>query len=737
MKKPNYSIEDRTKLMIAGQTRTAIARSDDAFDIINESNGSCVVWSYNEVLSFLTMPGASTGQFLSSVSAAAAKVRDGGRTYKDTLSPVARDQIDFRKALIYGVDALEANGLKVYAAALDKKEYVPKIIEVAQKFYQRLPIVSREQGRLAVRGGSPKHLAVMPQGRTIWKYREDYHESGCNEMVLADKTHLRGNRTNHGVSPRVWELIAQAIEETYLDRKATTPAAVLTKLQTLITEENFKRDALGLRPLKTVSYPTIRRRISRISPTAQAIARDGLNAASNARMRGRTDTRALKVAELLEMDECKLSLMTACKKQGWWERFTAEEKIAVEEIEEIIKTRLWLIVALDVATRMPLGWALTDKPGHEATLEVLRMVTRDKTKEKVVYGCESDPMPAVGIGAIKTDNGSGLRNSKVKGATLGLLSQSMDCRTYSPGERPHIEKLFDSFESTVANLIHGYTGRKAGHLKGYDPIKNGVFDTDELFGIITRYFVDEYPFRPHGGMTMRGMRPIKAYEQANEEYGCIQLIPEMDRRIQLGWRSEATVTDEGVKAFGLPYWSPELQELSDSPNRKVTVYSDPDCTNEVTVLVEGRNEPILGVLAWTALSDLTIPEALEYQAMACAEEPGETEDFEARLARARRRRFDDVKRKGLEKKLARSFMTIAEAEAKAETIVFARSPHQGPHPGSTPPGMIGSEFTTDGVHNIGDGFDDALDAQTGAIDEPRPMQPVREYGRPNSEGKLK
>ncbi|WP_298851617.1 hypothetical protein [uncultured Ruegeria sp.] len=32
---------------------------------------------------------------------------------------------------------------------------------------------------------------------------------------------------------------------------------------------------------------------------------------------------------------------------------------------------------------------------------------------------------------------------------------------------------------------------------------------------------------------------------------------------------------------------------------------------------------------------------------------------------------------------------------------------------------------------------DGMDAQTSAIDEPRPMQPVREYGRPNSEGKLK
>lgn len=289
----------------------------------------------------------------------------------------------------------------------------------------------------------------------------------------------------------------------------------------------------------------------------------------------------------------------------------------------------------------------------------------------------------------------------------------------------------------VINLIHGYTGRKAGHLKGYDPIKNGVFDTDELYGIITRYFIDEYPFQIHRGVTLPGRRPIQAYEYAIDEYGCVPPIPEMDRRIQLGWKTQTTVTDEGVMAFCLPYWSPELQELSDSPNRKVTVYSDPDCTNEVTVLVEGREHPILGVLAWTAMSDLTIPEALEFQALVCAEDPSDTRDFEARLAKARRRRFDDVKQKGMEKNLSRSFMTRAEAEAKAKTIVFARAPFEGPAAGSMRPGVVASEDETDGVYDIDGGFDDALEASQYRKSDPKSPRQVRDFGRPKSEGKLK
>jgi hypothetical protein len=365
------------------------------------------------------------------------------------------------------------------------------------------------------------------------------------------------------------------------------------------------------------------------------------------------------------------------------------------------------------------------------------MATRDKTKEKIIYQCDSDPMPAVGIGAIKTDNGSGLRNVDVKAASLGILAQSIDCRSYNSAERPHVERFFGSLESIVFNLVHGYTGRKAGHLKGYDPIKSGVFDTEELYGIITRYLVDEYPFERHFGSTMRGMRPIQAARDANEQYGCVAIIPPLDRRIHLGWKSEATVTDEGVKAFGIPYSSPELQKLSDAKNRKVTVYSDPDCVDEVTVLIEGRDDPILGVLSWTALKGMSVPEALEFGTRVRAEDPSETHDFEGRLARARRRRRDDVRSKGLEENIPKSFMTIKEAKAKAAMMVYGQDPHQRPLPNTTPPGMVASEAATIGVHDIGGGFDDVARSADQEGANRAKVDDSFDLGKPDVEGKLK
>ena len=131
-----------------------------------------------------------------------------------------------------------------------------------------------------------------------------------------------------------------------------------------------------------------------------------------------------------------------------------------------------------------------------------------KPVKKTIYGCERDPMPAIGIGTLKGDNGSGIRNSVVKSAAIGSAIQTIDARTYRGGDKPHIERMFGTMESGLIYLLHGYTGRRANALPGYDAIKNGVLDTEELYGLITRYLVDEYPLERHSGTGMYGRPPI-------------------------------------------------------------------------------------------------------------------------------------------------------------------------------------------------------------------------------------
>lgn len=700
----NYRIPTGQRLNISGVVRTLYPNGEGSFRVEHADHGPTVIVSYNEALSWLRRPDCSTDT-MPADSAAAARVRLGGLRYRQQLSAEARDESDLRQAIIAGVDYLAETGMKITAAALNKDINRRIVREVASQLYTTRPI------NLAPRGGSTRVVAFVPKGRTILEYRERYIDSGYDEIALPDQRWLRGNRKPR-ILTRMRELMTEAIEQIHLDLKKPNVSAALRHLRTLTTEENAKRKLNGLAPLKPVTHKTMANHIKMIGSTALTIARDGARAVANNRSRGNTDTRALMIGELVEIDECKLSLITVAKKKGWWERLSSEEQEALEEIDEIIHTRLWLVLMLDVATRMPLAWVLTGNPSKEATLEAMRMASRDKTREKVIYGCECDPMPPVGIGSLKGDNGYGIRNAAVKAATLGILGQSVDARSYHSVDKPYLERMFGSMESILINLILGYTGRRAGALPGYDPIKNGVLDCEELYGLITRYLVDEYPNERHYGVTIMGHRPIKMKEFINHNYGAISVPSPHDRRIHLGWLNKVKITDEGVKVFGLPYNSPELQAGRDHVREKVAVYSDPDCTNHVTILIEGYPDPILADLSWTAISDLSVPEFLAIAEAARAEDPEETENFEARLARIRRDRFDRMHFIAVEHKLARSYMTIAEAQKKAD-VVTAGQHSQGrtPLPGTVQPGSIADSTAGIGVRKVGPGFQPAIDGQ--------------------------
>jgi|GEM_PF-4985844 len=96
-----------------------------------------------------------------------------------------------------------------------------------------------------------------------------------------------------------------------------------------------------------------------------------------------------------------------------------------------------------------------------------------------------------GLACVVSDNRAGLRNGPVKTALLGAGAQVVDVRAYRLGNTPFVERMWSTMESQVINLLHGYTGRKAGHLKGYDAKKNAVILREDLFRLITRYLIVE------------------------------------------------------------------------------------------------------------------------------------------------------------------------------------------------------------------------------------------------------
>ena len=54
------------------------------------------------------------------------------------------------------------------------------------------------------------------------------------------------------------------------------------------------------------------------------------------------------------VDDCTREALATVKEKGLWQSLSKEEQVTLAEIDNLIQTRLWLVVVLDVATRMPL-----------------------------------------------------------------------------------------------------------------------------------------------------------------------------------------------------------------------------------------------------------------------------------------------------------------------------------------------------------------------------------------------
>lgn len=673
---PRHNYPLGTEVTLFTQKMVLNGKTEDGYELTNAETGETDVMSFSKFVEYQKSSAMKISN-VGGISTSAIELRLGGLTVAEQLSKPQQEIGKFHYALCCGMEALRKKrklvmgdkGLDLSIRTLNNAENQEFIRLVAEQVFGQKINCGR------VRGGRNAEW-VMYQGRTLIKYLKIFYSLAPHDDVvaaLATLDHLKGNEIKR-LKLRLREMMTQAWEEIGLDLKGTSVANVHKQLQMLVHEENARRQRNDLAPLMVPSEKTLSaHRNELLSPTEYLIATKGERYARNKRGRGSTDYRALMPGELVEIDECKASLVTSAKECGTWARLGKDDRKVLEKIDTEIRKRLSILVMIDVASRMPLAWIVSDQPRTEATLALLRMATRDKTREKTIYGCDGDPAVAMGLGMVKNDNGVGLRNAAVKQALLGVGAASTDVRTYASTDKPYVERILGTTESILLKLIHGYTGRKAGELPRYDAKANGILDIDELYGILTRFFIDEYPSMRHMGVGMGGGRPAEVLKKLNEDRGLFRPLDEDVRRIHLGWKLDVTPSDEGVRVFsGLWYNSVELQRAVDRPTAtgKVSVFVDPDNVTEATVLITGHREAIRVRLQITALAELPLPQALDVVLAHRKEDPSITKIYNDRLAKMRRQLYDQLKAIGVERRLPRSYSTFEECQRKA-IAVFA------------------------------------------------------------------
>lgn len=706
---PQYNYPAGTEVTLYNEKMSISSMNDDGYELLNLETGEVGVTSFSKFAELQKTPAMKIGA-AGGLHSTELELRLGNLKVAEQLAPPQQERGQFHHAVCCAAAMLRSKlrqehrmpDLRLTGALLNNADNRKFICKVATEIFGKKV---RPKG---FRGGQNSEW-VLYDGRTILKYFQIFDKLEVDDDViaaLATRDHLKGNNTKR-IDWTLLQLMTQAWEEIGLDLKGPSVSNVHHHLNTLVREKNACRDRNELPVLIVPSQKTLKHHQQYLlNPTEFMVATKGERHALNKRGRGSTDLRGLFPGELVEADECKLSLISSAKARGYWENLSDENKKNLEEIDKEIRTRLTLLVMVDVATRMPLAWVVSDQPKAEATLALLRMATRDKTKEKIKYGCKGDPAPPMGLGLVKTDNGVGLRNKSVVESLLGSTASYTAVRAYASADKPYVERLIGTTESLLIKLIHGYTGRKAGELPGYDSNANGVLDIDELYGILTRFFIDEYPSLRHMGIGMGGRRPAEVLKELNKTRGLFKMIDADKRRIHLGWKFEVTPNDEGVRVLsGIWFSSPEFQvAVDDHAVSKVSVFVDPENVNEATAIIPGVAEEFRLQLQVTAFADLTIPEVLELTEAHRREDPDITEIYEDRIASTRRNRFDQLKKIGVERRLARSHSTFEECRMKARHVFAGARIVRSSEGGQTVrPGDLTASMQGPGVFLIGDG----------------------------------
>ncbi|WP_246100335.1 hypothetical protein, partial [Cereibacter sediminicola] len=573
---------DRCSWLVTGKEK-------DGYAVENTEDGECITLSFARVDQAIRDGACDVIKPAEDEMLKAVRAYTGGYETFEQLPEEQQKAVRGRLPVVLAILAMEADGTKLTHRNMSPNKTTRSEGRVLRELKERARNIADGSPVLgAKRGGRVTVSLDWPQGRTLRKYVDTYLRFGRNCVVLLDRDHMKGPReAKDRQRMSCWQerFISYALNLWHDEKKPPlTALARMAETQFPIPPEEIARDRWY------PSITTLRTRKNALSEVTQTLGRKGVRQGANLKGAGSTDIPALMFGERVATDQVYLSIHTDGK--GLVRAKEIDPAKASEDLEDNEICRLWLHLMIDVATRLVLAWIIAESADADHSHALFRMATRDKTKEKVRYGCKRDPAPPAGLLLTTADNGTATRNGTVYASQLGIDSIVMTSRTYHSTDNAFVERPFGTLQWQVLNFLDGYAGSRPGELEGYEPEANARITHDELYGIITRYFVDEYPFAPHRGTGMFGATPWQKYDEVTKFYGGIDVPDRRERCLHLGVKRKMHTTSEGVNPFKIPFNSTALQVFAAGKSKEVMVHIDPDFMRHAYVTAKGHPEII-------------------------------------------------------------------------------------------------------------------------------------------------
>ena len=351
--------------------------------------------------------------------------------------------------------------------------------QIAQKRYSIIkPLLDDPfYGRREVEGIGKTHNVNTS---TIYRWIEKYTRQNNTTALVPKKRGIRNGAKK--LPPEKESLINEVIENYYLTVQRNSVQATVFEIQRLSHER-------GITP---PSPTAIRKRISRI-PERDVLWRRG----QKEKAKNKFDPTAGKFPNA----DYPLAVVQI--------DHTPADIIVVDDTYRLPLGRPWITIAMDIYSRMVVGYYLSfDAPSETSLAMCTAQMVLPKDEWLTLHNVSSD-WPVWGIpNTVHVDNGSDFRSNNFQ----------KSCETYNinleyrpvrvPRYGGHVERLL----GTILNEIHKLPGTTFSNIKerdSYDSDKHSALTKSELEEWLVNYICRVYHQKTHSSLKIS---PIKKWE---------------------------------------------------------------------------------------------------------------------------------------------------------------------------------------------------------------------------------
>jgi putative transposase len=395
--------------------------------------------------------------------------------------------------------------------------------------------------------------AVNKDLGTLYRWLKRFNETGTMSSLIPD---VRGGKGQSRLNKDVNAIINSAIEEEYLTEQRKSISKTYEKI--VIQCKNMH--------LQVPHINTLRNRIMNISEEQKIRFRIGKDAAKQ---------KFDPIKSSFPGAEYPLSVVQI--------DHTKVDIILVDEIYRKPIGRPWLTVAIDVFSRMVLGFYISfDPPGALATGMCISyaILPKELSLSKLNINAE---WPCWGVmKKIYLDNAK-----EFHGAMLLRACQEYNIEIeFRPPKTPNYGGHIERFFGTLSKNIHSLPGTTFSDIeerKGYNSEKKAALTLSEFEKWLTILIVESYHNKIHSGINAA---PIAKYKEGifgSERQKGIGLPPRIfdERKLKLDFMPfvERTIQDYGVVINFIHYydevlrkWINSTEEISKKSRKRLFIF---------------------------------------------------------------------------------------------------------------------------------------------------------------------